>query len=173
MEYDVHEDVNIHDDTFRITDEGKLSWAFRKLSSIKVEENKVKGIATYERERIRIWEERELKPLNDEMEYFNGLIETYHAHVLAQNPDARTISTPYGKSKSRASRAQPEQADKDLVLKHVLTNDMRDFVKEELRWGDFKKTLNISGDSVVDANGEVVPGMAVKPESITFSNEVT
>jgi hypothetical protein len=53
---------------------------------------------------------------------------------------------------------------------------MTEFIKESIKWGDLKKTLQVvevNGKQVViDENGQVVPGVVVKPESITYSVEV-
>lgn len=171
------EDVNIHDETFRILNLDTLNWAFRKLSTIQSKENEIKSLAKAEQDRIKKWEDEQLININDSKAFFNRLVEDYHFRTLLENPKAKTLSTPYGKSKSRASKAQPEQSDKDLVLKHILANDMRDFIKEDVKWGDFKKSLKISEvdgvASVFDENGEIVPGVVVKPDSVSFSTEVT
>ena len=49
-------------------------------------------------------------------------------------------------------------------------------VKKELAWGDLKKTLKVADKDgqqiVIDENGQVVPGAAVKPQTTTFKVEI-
>lgn len=170
------EDINIQDETFRILDIGKLNWAFRKLTAIQAKEDEIKSLANAERDRIKQWEDKQLSPTNDDKEYLSNLVQDYHYRTLLEDPKAKTISTPYGKSKSRVSKAQPAKADDKALLDHILSNDMREFVKEDVKWGDFKKSLSVAeveGVSVAfDANGQAVPGVVIKPESVSYTVEV-
>jgi len=53
---------------------------------------------------------------------------------------------------------------------------MTEFIKGSVKWGDLKKKLKVvkvNGQQVViDENGQVVPGVVVKPESIIYGVEV-
>ena len=53
---------------------------------------------------------------------------------------------------------------------------MQDYIKKEVKWGDFKKNLSIAEvdgvPTVYDENGQAVPGVVVKPESVSFVVEV-
>ncbi len=163
-------------ESFQITDINSLNWAFRKLSSIKAKEQEITNLAKAEIERINDWETQEKKSLNQSMEFFEQLINEYHSSVLAADPKQKTLSTPYGKSKSRLSKAQPDKANEKLILEHVIENEMTNYIKSELIWGDLKKTLKmteIDGKPVaVDENGQVVKGIEIKPEQITYKVEV-
>ena len=170
------EDVNVQDETFKINDLNGLNWAFRKLSAYTAKSNEIKMLAKIERDRIKSWEEKQLLEIKDSTAFFERIVQDYHSRILELNPKDKTLSTPYGKSKTRASKAQPESVDNEKLLEHVLSNDMQDYVKKEVKWGDFKKTLTVTekdGVSVaVDETGQVVPGVSIKPESISFSVEV-
>jgi hypothetical protein len=162
--------------SFQITDLNSLNWVFRKLAALKSKEKEIKQLADAERQRIADWERGELSPISSSLEFFETLIATYHAKQLEADPKAKTISTPYGKSKSRSTKAAPEKENEEVILQHVIENGMDDYIKNSLKWADFKKAVKIveiSGDKVVvDENGQVVPGMTVKPESISYSVEV-
>lgn len=157
---------------FQITGMDSLNWAFRKLAAIKAKEAEIINLAKAEKERIEHWEATEKASLNNDIEFFEGLINQYHAQVLKEDPKAKTLSTPYGKSKSRASKAQPDKADEATILNYIEENGMTEYIKPSLKWADFKKSLKIAGDKIVDENGQVVPGVAIKPESITYKVEV-
>ncbi|WP_339195191.1 host-nuclease inhibitor Gam family protein [Aeribacillus sp. FSL W8-0870] len=161
---------------FQITGIDSLNWAFRKLAAFKAKAAEVEQLAQAERERIDRWEEEQKKSIQQNIEFFEQLIHEYHAKVLQDDPKTKTLSTPYGKSKARKSKAQPEKANENLLLQHVKENGMTEFIKESVKWGDLKKTLKVvevNGQQVViDENGQVVPGVVVKPETISYSVEV-
>lgn len=157
---------------FRITGIDSLNWAFRKLSALKAKEAEIINLAKAEKERIEHWEATEKASLNYDIEFFESLINAYHAEVLNEDPKAKTLSTPYGKSKSRTSKAQPDKADEATILKYIEENQMTEYIKPTLNWADFKKSLTIAGDKIVDENGQIVPGVTVKPETITYKVEV-
>lgn len=170
------EEIQAQETKFEITDINSLNWAFRKLSALKSKEKEIKQLADIERDRIAQWELGELSTISSSVEFFENLITVYHANQLAQDPKAKTISTPYGKSKSRKTKEAPDKANEGAILQHVIENGMDDYIKNSLKWADFKKSVRIveiSGEKVVvDENGAIVPGMTVKPESISYSVEV-
>jgi hypothetical protein len=161
---------------FQITGIDSLNWTFRKLAAYKAKENEITELAKAERERIDRWEEEQKKSIQQNIEFFEQLIHEYHAKVLQDDPKAKTLSTPYGKSKARKSKAQPEKADEKAILQHVIDNKMDEYIKTSLKWADLKKTLQVAEVNgkqvVVDENGQIVPGVEVKPETITYKTEV-
>ncbi|UPJ15605.1 host-nuclease inhibitor Gam family protein [Bacillus cereus] len=161
---------------FEISDLEGLNWAFRKLMALKEEEKKITTLANVERDRITQWEQSELRPIHNDISFFETHIRRYHMEQLEMDPKQKTISTPYGKSKTRKSSEAPEQKDKAQVLQYAIENELDDCLKTEVKWADFKKKLKIVeiGEEkvVVDENGQIVPGVTVKPESISYSVEV-
>lgn len=161
---------------FEITDINGLNWAFRKISALKAKQKEITTLANVERDRINEWEQNELKPLQGSISFFETHIQRYHAEQLAEDPKQKTISTPYGKSKTRTSKAAPEQSDKETLLQYAIENELDDCLKTEVKWADFKKKIKIveiSGEKViVDEDGQIVPGVTIKPESISYSVEV-
>jgi hypothetical protein len=170
------EEIQSQEIKFEITDLNSLNWSFRKLAALKSKEKEIKQLADIERERIAEWERGELSTISNSLEFFENMISVYHAKQLEADPKAKTISTPYGKSKSRKTKEAPEKENEGAILQHVIENGMDDYIKNSLKWSDFKKAVKIvevSGEKVVvDENGQLVPGMTVKPESISFSVEV-
>ncbi len=161
---------------FRIQDDGALNWVFREQINPQYREIKrIEDFAKAEMERIQQWKEQQLKAPKSELEYWEGLVQHYHHEQLLQDDKRKTISTPYGKSKSRRSKAAPEQVDKEATLQYLKDNDLTKFIKEEPKWGDLKKTLTVAEQNgapvAVDENGQVVDGVIIKPESVTFSIE--
>ncbi|UGB31672.1 host-nuclease inhibitor Gam family protein [Metabacillus sp. B2-18] len=173
------EDINsfsTEENRFEITDINSLNWVFRKVAALKTKEKEIQQLADVERQRIADWEKGELSTINNSLEFFENMVTRYHAKQLAEDPKAKTLTTPYGKSKSRKTKETPEKEDEGLILDYVLENEMFDFIKNSVKWAEFKKSLRIaeiSGEKVVvDQNGQLVKGVTVKPESISFSLEV-
>ncbi|WEG13973.1 host-nuclease inhibitor Gam family protein [Pullulanibacillus sp. KACC 23026] len=161
---------------FEIKDLESLNWSFRKLSALKSKEKEIKTLANVERDRIAQWEQGELSTISSSLEFFENLISEYHAKQLEEDPKAKTLSTPYGKSKSRATKESPDKADESQILKFVEDNGLTEFIKHSLKWSDLKKSLKIvevNGVKVaVDENGQQIPGVVVKPGGISYSVEV-
>lgn len=170
------EEIQSQEPNFEITDINSLNWAFRKLTALKSKEKEIKQLANVERDRIAEWEKGELSSITNSVSFFEGHIQAYHANQLVEDPKAKTISTPYGKSKTRKSKEAPEKENEDVILQYVIENEMDNFIKNSVKWADLKKSLKIveiSGEKVVvDENGQLVPGVVVKPESISYSVEV-
>lgn len=173
------EEISLNDSEqskFEITDINSLNWVFRKVSALKAKEKEIKQLADVERERIAAWEKTELSTITNSLEFFQNMVAQYHAKQLEKDPKAKTISTPYGKSKTRKTKEAPEKQDEEQILQYVIENEMVDYIKNSVKWAELKKSLRIaeiSGEKVVvDANGQLVPGVTVKPESISFSLEV-
>jgi hypothetical protein len=166
-------DVQSH---FEINDMNGLNWAFRKLAAYKAKETEISKLAQAERDRINFWEAEQKQSIQRDMDYFELIIQAYHMKQLQADPKAKTLSTPYGKSKSRVTKAQPDKADEEVLLQYIKANQMQEFIKETVKWGDLKKTLQVVeiGESqvVVDGDGQQVPGAIVKPASIMYSVEV-
>ncbi|WP_433959343.1 host-nuclease inhibitor Gam family protein [Cytobacillus horneckiae] len=170
------EEIQAQEVPFEITDLNSLNWAFRKLSALKSKEKEIKQLAQIERDRIAEWEGGELSTIDNSLSFFENMIAIYHAKQLEADPKSKTISTPYGKSKTRKSKEAPEKGNEEAILQHVIENGMDDYIKNSVKWADLKKSLKIvevSGDKVaVDENGQLVPGVTIKPESISYSVEV-
>lgn len=175
---------NTDGQSYEIKNLEDLTWAFRKLSYYQSKKAEKQKISNAERERINeelskvnAWEEKELKSTNDSISNFESIIANYHSTVLAEDPDSKTLSTPYGKVKSTTSKAQPDKGDEEKLLAFIKKNKLP-FVKtiEEIKWGDLKKTLQVvekyGQQIVIDKNGETVPGATVKPQTTTFKVEI-
>lgn len=161
---------------FEINDMGSLTWVMREvLAPLKAKVEQAKELEKAEIERIKLWAENETRSPLQEIEYWEQRIADFHLELLRNDPKQKTLSTPYGKSTSRTSKAQPEMTDEQLLLNYAKNSGFDDLinVKETVKWGDLKKTLKVVGNNVVDANGEIMEGVKVKPETVTTKVELT
>lgn len=178
VELEEMDDMEVAEFTkFEVTNIDSLNWAFRKLSALKSKEKETKQLAENERLRISMWEQGELVAVSNSIEFFHTMVSQYHMQQLGTDPKAKTISTPYGKSKSTTSKAAPEKQDEAKLLSFVEENELP-FVetKKSLKWAELKKTLKIvekdGQQIVIDENGQTVPGAIVKPQTTTFKVEI-
>ncbi|CEG23161.1 Bacteriophage Mu Gam like protein [Planococcus massiliensis] len=164
--------------SFQIDNLETLGWAFRKLSALQAKEQEIKEYEKAEIFRIKSWAAKETNKLDDDIQFFQSHIERYHFRKLQEDPKAKTLSTPYGKSKSTTSKPSPQSVDDTALLEHIKSNGFTDYLKveESVKWGDFKKRIQITetddGFAAFDENGEKIPGVIVKPENISFKSEV-
>lgn len=176
LEVEDIESLRSEETKFEITDINSLNWVFRKMSALNAKVKEIKQLADSERERIADWEKSELSGVTDSIEFFESLVSQFHSKQLQEDPKAKTIKTPYGTSKSRSSKAQPDKADEKTILQHVIDNQMEEYIKPSLKWADLKKSLKIVDvngvQTVVDENGQQVPGVIIKPDAISYSVEV-
>ncbi|AST97317.1 host-nuclease inhibitor Gam family protein [Shouchella clausii] len=170
------EGQELSEERFKITDQESLNWAFRKIAALKTQMEETDAIAAKEIERIHLWAAEQHKPVKQSIEFFESLIAQYHMQLLEENPKAKTLKTPHGKSKSTRRKPAPVAVNKDKLLEHVKEAGMSDYIKEEIRWGDFKKTLSITTADgqpvVVDAWGQRVEGVEIDQGGTTFKVEV-
>lgn len=164
---------------FVIVDMNGLNWAFRKMAAIKAKMNEVQALAEAERDRINEWEKKECEPLQGHMDFLGYKVQEYHEKVLSEDSKAKSIKTPYGIVKSTTSKPQPEKVDDSVLIRYAKENGLQvveTVFDEKLKWSELKKTLSVqefNGEMVVvDENGQVVPGVKVKPQTTTFKVEV-
>lgn len=150
---------------FVIDDDGKANWAVQKIKEAQAEIENWRDYYAGALEKIE-------KRQQGRISYLMYLLRKYFESV------------PHKTTKTQASYQLPSG---NLVLKHpgpkyetddaalldwLKTNQMTDFIKVETKekpmWGELKKTVTISGDSVVTEDGEVVPGVTVVPQEDSF-----
>lgn len=167
------------DNGFIIDDLSGLTWTMRKMRALQAKIKEVQDIASAEITQIEAWAKQETKQYQDDLNFFSHKISEYHARVLAEDPRAKSIKTPYGTAKSVTSKAALEKVDEQALIEYAKANDVPvvDIVTtEKLKWAELKKTLTViehDGEQVVvDSDGQIVPGVTVKPTTTTFKVEV-
>lgn len=155
-------------EAFAINDLQGATWAFRKLRAIEEKERELTSIAIEEKNRIDEWLSKESKSLDDDKEYFEGLLSAYYIQERAKDKKFR-LSTPYGKVTSRKSEKYIYE-DEQAIIDYCNMNEIDVIrVKEELDKTAFKK---ICKGGVNQETGEVIPGVRVETvESISVKAE--
>ena|SRR5690625_4710984 len=90
---------------FKIESIDEANWAFRKLAALQAKENEVKALAAAERERIKQYEDSELKAIDNHRSFFESLLMEFATEQRAVDPKFKA-KTPYGSIGFR--KQQPE-----------------------------------------------------------------
>lgn len=129
-----HQEIT-ENETFTITDLDSLNWVFRKMHTLKVKEDKIKSFSKKEYERVQDWNKKELKSIESKKEYFTSLVKVYHQRQLQVDPDAKTISTPYGTSKSRTANPSVDRANEAELLEYLVSNELTEYIENKVKVG--------------------------------------
>lgn len=155
-------------EVFAINDLQGATWAFRKLRAIEEKVNELNVVADKEISRVKEWLSNEVKSLEADKEFFEGLLSAYYIEERAKDKKFK-LSTPYGKVTSRKTEKYIYE-DVQAIMDYCNMNELDVIrVKEELDKSAFKK---ICKGGVNQETGEVVPGVRVeKVESISIKAE--
>ncbi|MFC2639062.1 MAG: host-nuclease inhibitor Gam family protein [Mitsuokella sp.] len=165
---------------FEVTDEASAEWVLEKL-----EENaKARALIDEQYQRMiarhEAWRADALKELDENDAYLQSLLRPWAEAKLAGGKK-KSVKLPSGRVGFRAGGetwkmgAEKVEATNPALLAFVKEND-DSFVKvqESVRWGDYKKTLNVVEDGrVATADGQIIEGMTVTKGKPSFYVEVT
>lgn len=169
FEMELQEAVEVSEtqERFKIDNLEAANWVFRKLAAIERKRKEIQELANKEIERIKAWQEREERSLDNSKEFFEGLLTEYFAREREKDPKFK-ISTPYGKVSARKQQPKWNYDDEKLV-NWLLQND-KELVrtKYEPDKNGIKKKYKVIGTNVVTEDGEIVEGITVeeRPEKI-------
>ncbi len=162
---------------FQITDDGQAAWAMRKLLSLKNKMRENEEIAQAEQDRINSWLIRVNGRFDADVSYFEAIL-TQYARSQRQNEGRKTIDTPYGVVKSRATQSKFKVENVDEFLQWASINApqlvnikaspnltaLKDYASAE--------ETHTLGSVAMNADGEIIPGVTVDPANINFTVEV-
>lgn len=157
---------------FIIDNKETAAWAFRRLAEVNaaIEENE--SFANAEIERVKEWLEAENGSLVRDREFFEHLLIDYTKREKETNPKAK-VSTPWGSVKTRTARKYVWMDDD--VMEWAKTSGAQ-YIKEKvslsLDKAALKKDCKVTDEGdLVDANGEIVPGVKA-PYETTYTVDV-
>ena len=152
---------------FVIEDDQTAEWAMGEIRNAEAEKKKWKDF--YDDRYQKVCASCDLKIAN--MESF---LQTYFEKVPHKvTKTQENYALPSGKLVIK--KQQPEYTRDDAALVAWLKeNDGERFIvtKETVDWMELKKTLNILGDTVADANGQIIPCITVEERPDVFKVEL-
>jgi hypothetical protein len=158
---------------FIIDNDEKAEWALKKIAVERQDCARIKAVCERMIEQYQRKIDDEEARLERKTSYLIGQLSMYINTV--QTKDSKTQKTyalPSGKLKIKFQK--PEFVRDDEKLLNWLKENASSYVKtkESPDWGEFKKTLSVSGDKVVDASGEIVDGITVVEREPVFDVEI-
>lgn len=164
---------------FAVTDEASAEWCLEKLEENEkaralIDEQYKQMTARYEK-----WRADALAELDGSDAYLKGLLLPWAQEKVADGKK-KSVKLPSGVIGFRAGGKTWKMGDEKIeattpaLLAFVKEND-DSFVKvqESVRWGDYKKTLNVMEDGrVATSDGQIIEGMTVTQGAPSFYVEV-
>ena len=164
---------------FAVTDEASAEWCLEKLEEnakarALIDEQYKQMTARYEK-----WRADALAELESNDLYLKGLLEPWTVEKIADGKK-KSVKLPSGRVGFRAGGEIWKMGDEKVeattpaLLAFVKENDDSFVaVKETVRWGDYKKTLNTMEDGrVATSDGQIIEGMTVTKGAPSFYVEV-
>lgn len=164
--------VNVDEEnSFRVTDDKSAEWCLAKIREAKQEAEKWK-------EHYRLQMEKVQKEAADTVAFFEGLLSEYFDTVPHKaTKTQQSYSLPSGKLVRK--QQQPEYTvDNEVLVPWLNENFMQHMVKTKTTysadWAALKKMVTVTPDgaSVIDENGEIVPGVTVTQRPDVFKVEM-
>lgn len=158
---------------FEVHDLNSANWVFRKLSAINEKNKEIDALAEAERERITKWQEEEKKRNESNREYLESLLIKYYTEEKAKD-DKFKLSTPFGSISARKQAAKFIY-DEEKLMTFLKENNRSEWIriKEEIDKVSLKKAVQVSGDVVVDENGEIIDGITIEDQGVKLSVKLT
>lgn len=158
---------------FRIADDDTADWAVRKIAEERAELARMKAMADEQIGRIMDKLAAAEKRCESGTAYLTGKLEEYFntvPHKATKTQETYRLLS--GVLKMKRGGVSMKQDDERL-LEHLKATGASDMITttEKPKWGEFKKRLQIVGDTVVDTQtGEIVDGVEVieKPDVFTI-----
>ena len=161
---------------FKIDNDQKAEWALAKIREEQAEAQRIMNVC---RSMIMHYEQQ-LKKAEEDLEkktaYLKSQLEQYFDSVEKRRTKTQEVyKLPSGTLKRKYPGPQFVRDD-EALLKWIKANKINAHlyirVKETPDWANFKKTVKVAGNKVVDENGEVVEGIAVVERPPVFEVEV-
>ena len=159
---------------FIIDDLGKANWALKKIAAMRSELAGVDSLANAEIEKIKSWQIKEKTRINMVIMNLESRIRPF-AEAITAGKKKQSVNCPNGVFGFRIKAADFEIVNDNKLLEDI-KRDCPEFVriKEEVAWGDFKKSLQLVVDEesqkqfIVNSAGQPIENVRYVPAQITF-----
>jgi len=169
----VEEQIEAHDDGFKIDNDDKAEWAVRKIKQARQNIERRKAFVQAEIERLQAWQWMLDERDQTTIDWMIGMLAPYFESLRPRLGKRKSYPLPSGILQVRSTPIQYTRNDDELLSYARQIGLVR--VKETPDWAEIKRRLRPAGDRpgdpVVDVEtGEIVPGVTVQePEREVFS----
>lgn len=170
--YEVEEEEQ--KERFKITDLSSADWVLRKRQAIIDDLETSTEYAKAEMQKYQNFIANQEKAAEEQIAYFNYLIEDYLREQKAENPKYK-LQTAVGQANFRNSKTW--EYEEDEIMNFLKENNMEEFIRikvtESINKTDLKKSLKVTDAGMaVTEDGEIVPGIAIKDtQTLTIKME--
>ena len=174
MRYNTEEGTR---ENFHITDDAQAAWAMRKLLAYKKKMVENENAANAEYQRINEWLNRVNSRYARDIEYFEAIL-TQYARVQRQSEGRKSIDTPYGMVKSRATQSKFKVEDPEEFIQWASINAPQlVYIKASPNLTALKEFASAEETQTLGAvamteDGEIIPGVTVEPANVNYTVEV-
>ena len=165
---------------FVIDNKGKANWALRKIRHLKKKQAENESLAQKEIDKLKSeidevkeWLEAENRGTQNNIEFFENLLQGFALSLRDDDPDFKTLKLPFGKLQFRKRRDKWHYQDKELL--EFAKNNIKTSVKvtEKVDKRALKKLVKVVGDkTIIEATGEVVEGITIEERGEKFKVKV-
>lgn len=151
---------------FRVLNDRMATWAMRKMAEKVARTREVEATAAAEIERVQAWLDRERQKSERESEWFESLLADYAYRERERDPRRKSIPTPYGTVRTREKQPALVIEDAGQLLAWAKeTHPELVRVVEDVPLAAIREALPV-------VNGEVPPGMSIRPGGITATVDI-
>jgi hypothetical protein len=146
------------DETWRINDLSTALWADGVVHEKELKIAEIEKIYEERKEqllhKLDEWKERSIKPLQDDIDFFKTHLHVWHMRVLEEErargvkKESKTIKLQYRDLTCRKkppeiiiNGKEPSKAKDDPVFVKFVKENNPEYIKEEVKWAEYKKTL--------------------------------
>ena len=158
--------------TWTITNDSTAQWALRKIAEARKERDRLVALADEEIKRITAERTMAVDRCDSETAYLQDALRRYFETVEHKETKTKESYKLLGWSLVFKKPAVKMVQDEAALLERLANTPFVETVTK-LRWGEYKKTLEVAGDVVVDTTtGEIVPDVRVETTPGEFVVEV-
>lgn len=156
---------------FAVTDDGRATWAMRKVRTAARRIAEVDAIAASEIMRVQEWAVRERAKSERALGFFTGMLQSYALLQRRLDGKHKSILTPYGRVSTREAQARLQVADEATYLawaKIHAPGTVKTTTTTKPILSEITAVVMIAdGQIAMTTGGEVVPGLTVIPVTLT------
>lgn len=146
----------------------RASWHMRVASMLTDERDQLVAVYKAEMERLELRLQHRVRILNERIAWHEEPVKSLHLALLRRDPRRKTIELPHGSSKVTVPKTPKVHITDKSALLAWAENSHPDILSRDVNVTGLRTIAHIDGDTAVDANGEVIPGVEVRLDPPTW-----
>lgn len=167
---------------FEVHDLETAAEAQRRVAYFKRKQAEIDAVADKQIERLKMeierlehWQEEAKKEYVEREDFYKHRLERYMREEVRKMQEngkkpKKTIKLPYGIIKLVKQQPEYQRNENDLLEYAESKGFVR--VKKDVDWAAIKNKAKVFGDKLIDADGELIPGVTVVDREDKFTVEV-